>query len=163
MTVHLDAFKAIYQTVYDKYQLPEYELFDKEFELSDVVGRIKFVPKYTLRFIRRSMIDKCYNVINYLHTFIQPTTHSAISMQEHAHLTESEREIVTQIIKKLMILSRKSTECDLLGDEQTDAMFIKEAFLTWNEVKPQLVSIVQKNLQGWKTEQKKEFDKSSFV
>jgi hypothetical protein len=152
MPIATQEVKERYDSYQKKYDLPSFEAFDKEFELIDYIQRLDFIPHQFLAFVRRMMVDKFFGWVNYLHTFVQPSTHSAVSMHEHAQMSDEQREQITQMVQKLMFYNRSSIAYDLEDDEVKDGTFIKESFELWAQVKPKLKTVVAWNVQAWKEE-----------
>ncbi len=137
-----------YSVLQKKYNLPEYEDMDKEFELLYIVD-IKEI-NYPLRFVRRRMSDKIVSVCNMLQSIIQPNPGSLVSLQESSAFTKEEKQEMFNLLKDLMQQERQSLVLDITFDEKADAAFVSEAFLKWTQKKSDILKIIQKIRDHWK-------------
>ena len=81
--------KSKYEKLQKKYNLPEYEELDENFELLyfQQIAEIK----YPLRFVRRRILDKINAFIGLLQNIINPNPVSLISLEESKFFSEAEK------------------------------------------------------------------------
>ena len=140
--------KKEYESLRKKYDLPDYDKLDNEFEFL-YIGEIKEI-RFPLRFIRRRINDKIALICNMVQTLLQPNPGSIINLQESSFLSKEDKLRYTQLLKDLMETERTSLRLDFDFDERKDANFIKEAFKKWNEYKQEIVKLTDKLIEGWK-------------
>ena len=140
--------KKEYESLKKKYNLPDYDSIDNEFELL-YIGEIKEI-KFPLRFIRRRINDKIALICNMVQTLIQPNPGSIINLQESGFLSKEDKLRYTHLLKDLMETERTSLRLDFDFDERKDAVFIKEALKKWTEYKQEIVKLTDKLIEGWK-------------
>ena len=140
--------KKEYESLKKKYNLPDYDGLDNEFELL-YVGEIKEI-KFPLRFIRRRINDKIAMVCNMIQTLLQPNPGSVINLQEASFLDKEEKNKYSELLKNLMIIERTSLALDLNFDENGDAEFIKDNYKGWLEAKDDIMKLTDKLIDGWK-------------
>ena len=140
--------KKEYESLKKKYNLPDYDSIDNEFELL-YIGEIKEI-KFPLRFIRRRINDKIALICNIVQTLIQPNPGSIINLQESVFLSKEDKLRYTHLLKDLMETERTSLRLDFDFDERKDAVFIKEALKKWTEYKQEIVKLTDKLIEGWK-------------
>jgi hypothetical protein len=145
---------SIIETIKETYSktqnLPDFTQFDAEFELVDSTRRLQFVPVKFTRWIRHVMVDKYFNVINYLYTFVVPNQQSVIYLNEYNYISEELRKEVVDVVRELMLESRTSNHIDFTKDEHEDVAFISASFQKWLELKPRIEKISAANIEGWK-------------
>lgn len=154
-----DEFKKNYLELKKTFpDLPSFEELDDEYELTNYVAEKKLTGKFVDRTIRRTITYNLNSHIGHLHGFIMPTQHSAISVEESNFFSEEEKEEIIQIITKLMIYLRESFECELKKDLELNVKFIIKAHKNWLKIKEEIIKIIPKLVDGWKTslEKKKE-------
>ena len=77
-------------------------------------------------------------------------------MEEAKKFSEEEKKEIADLMTKFTILARKGPLLELNFDEKADAQYISEIYKIWNQLKPEVKSIVDKNLQKWGSETKEE-------
>lgn len=142
--------KSQYEKFQKKYDLPNYEKLDEEFELLYIHNIIEIKP--VLRFVRRRIADKLNWAIIFLHGIVQPNPSSLVSMEENKFFTDKEKEEIIKILKELASIERKNFVLDLEHKEEDDAKFIKENVKRWEEIKKKLLEYGIKIQEEWKKE-----------
>lgn len=132
-----------YAVLEKKYGLPSFEELCREF----------FIPETEdeplLAHIRRQMVDKCSVFVQFLEGIMHPDT-SVSGMYESSVFDEQEMHKAVTAYKMLMSIERCSLEAALEHSEKADALFIREAYQEWVQVKKQLALIIVKTKQFWK-------------
>ena len=152
--------KKAYEKLKIKYNLPEYEELDEEFELLYFQRIIEI--KYILRFVRRRIVDKLNSYVNFLQNILNPNPSSLISLEESKFFSQEEREEIIALIKEMVIVERKSLELDINHNEKKDAEFIKYGFMKWGELRNKIAKMCDKLKEGWESEIKEESEKHYF-
>ena len=135
-----------------KYDLPLLDDLNYEFELVDIIIEKNIAPSFPLRYIRRIIVGVFYGWINYLHNFLMPNQQSAILIHEAKYFTTEQKEQVTSIINKIMIINRISTKLDLEHSEEKDAEFIQKYFTEWSNIKRFILDCAKINIESWEKE-----------
>jgi len=156
MDISREDFKKLYEEKEKNFGLPAFEELDHEFEIHDFFISRNIPTTYLLRNTRRFIVDKLWSVINFLHNFIFPNQQSLILMEEAKKFSEEEKKEIADLMTKFTILARKGPLLELNFDEKADAQYISEIYKIWNQLKPEVKSIVDKNLQKWGSETKEE-------
>ena len=142
--------KTKYNVLKQKYDLPTLKYLEDEFDIIDQIKKNEIIPTHLLRFIRRSLADRLFSWISYLHIFTFPNQQSMVLMNEFQKFDEKEKEKLTEYMKEIMIVSRKSIKLELVKKESEDVKLIKEAIETWKNLKPKLLKVVEQNIDIWK-------------
>ncbi len=146
--------KQEYERLKLKYNLPDYEELNREFELLYIqpIQEISF----PMRFIRRRVSDRLVWVCNMIQTMLNPNPSSFINLQESKFFDAKDREKMTLLLKEFMQLERQTLILDFLGDEEKDAQLIKEIYKVWIKNKKEIINLAEKLKEGWKQETKQE-------
>jgi len=136
-----------YNKLKNNYNLPEFKDLDKEFGISSIENG---------KFLLRETINKIMERVDFfselLECSLQPDTSSLRSMNESKFFEDKERRIFYILYKKLMVISRESTEVSLKREEKEEADFINKTFDEWKELKTDLLKFVEKVKDSWKKE-----------
>jgi len=141
----MDIIKA-YGAEAKKHKLPSFKELDKEFDIS----LLEPTPNF-LMYIRKRIVERLEFALEILEKILQPDTNSLADMMEIKTFNEEEKESILKLFKNLMVLHRTSYEIDL-DDNKSEAEYIKLASKDWKEYKKELVPIVKKLKENWKTE-----------
>ncbi|MBW2992589.1 hypothetical protein KY345_05210 [Candidatus Woesearchaeota archaeon] len=138
--------KTIYSELKKKHKdLPNFEDLDNEFEISAIE------EPFTLRNIRRKIIEKVEYYAKIIEELLQPET-NLINMYETRVFAENEKEDIYNILKKLMFFTRLSAETALKADEKEDVNFLANFLKEWTKLKPSLLNIISRIKDSWEKE-----------
>jgi len=139
-------FKKAYSELQKKFNVPDIEYIDSEFEISTIEA-----DKFLLREIRRKIHDKIDTVCKVLDGILQPEPvwHS---MYESGIFTDDEKKGLYLIYKELMTYNRASSVLELEANDKLNAKFISEFTNKWKSMKEKLVDVMKKMEEGWKKE-----------
>lgn len=153
-----------YEEYRKKYDLPEFEKLNEEFEVFNGLLNTFEKPEFLLRNIRRRMVDRFYTWINYLHNFIYANQQSLILMNEFQQFSDEEKQEIIMIVNKIMFINRLSVKLEVNHDDGENAQFINKYYYEWNTLKQQLMDITSKNISGWQKSltEKEETSKDFF-
>lgn len=140
-----------YEELKEKYNLPDYDALNFEFELDKDA-------KFILRDIRRKINTKINAFLDILEGVLQPEASSLSQMYEINFITEKGKQKVLDFYKKLMKISRNSDEIAINLDESQESEFIKKVFAEWNDIKSEMLLIIQKMKLSWEKELKQDND-----
>ena len=152
--------KQDYEKLKKKYNLPDYDKLDFEFELLYITGIQEI--NFPLRYIRRRMCDKISWYIGHMQSILQPNPSSIINMQESSFLAE-DKDKITELIKELIRITSVSILRELEYDEKEDAEFIKNNFKRWIDLKKELIILNKKIINKWKEKIKEEKSKEKYI
>ena len=136
-----------YSKLKNKYNLPNFQDLDKEFGISSIEN-----DKFLLRETINKIMERVDFFSELLECSLQPDTSSLRSMNESKFFEDKERRIFYILYKKLMVISRESTEVSLKRYEKEEANFINKTFNEWKELKTDLLKFVEKVKDSWKKE-----------
>src|SRR3989344_2276427 len=91
-----------YGKLKDQFNLPNFKDLNSEFELSDISE-----GEFLLRSIRRRLCEKIDEFSNIIEGFIFPQSASLANFYEVKFLSDDEREKLSNLFKRLMVLNRR--------------------------------------------------------
>jgi hypothetical protein len=140
---------AIYLELQKKHKLPSFEQLNSDFDIDTVDP----TSKHMLKELTKKIFERVEVFKKILETALQPDV-SILNMQESEFLTESDHELVADILRRLMRLDRTLLIAELENSEELYAEFINEAFKEWPKVKKELGPVFRHMQLGWSTKQK---------
>lgn len=142
-----------YKELAQKYQLPSFEEIDKEFDMTELSD-----SPFTLRSIRKKMIEK----INYLKQFMEEVLQPDATLPgivECKTFSDHQKDSLYTTYRKIMQITRKGIKAIALEDEETDAEFIKQTYQEWQQIKQEIANYSDVLVECWKKEETEEKDK----
>ncbi|MFH1316775.1 MAG: hypothetical protein ABII01_04605 [Candidatus Woesearchaeota archaeon] len=136
--------KETYKGLRKKYDLPDFETLDRDFEASSIEE-----DRFLLREIRKKIVEKIEFYSKILEDIVQPEA-TVTSMHECKAFEENEKEQVYAVYMRMMAAHRKSITLSLEDGEPNEAKFIKEFTIAWKDIKPELIKIIKKLEESWK-------------
>ena len=136
--------KKDYEVLKKKYNLPDFEVLDKEFEISTIEK-----PDFLLRNIKKKISEKLELAAELLTKLIQPETTSIADLYEYRCFSEKEKKKIFELYSKVLYLHRKLLETDLILDDTEDANIIMHAAKEWPELRKQLIPFVKSLEACW--------------
>lgn len=141
-----------YNKLRKKYNLPDFDKLDNEFEISNIKEDID--KKFLLRSIRRRINDRIIAFCNLLEGILSPDPSSMICLHENRFFNEDYRERISNFLTDLMRLERESLIMDIDFSDKQDAEFINSVFGRWDDIKQFMCKVANDMKQGWKKEEK---------
>ncbi len=135
-----------YEIFRKKYSLPNFEELDLEFDLHCIDD-----TRFLLKEIRVKIEEKADNTALMMEEILQPDT-KVSNLYESRVFSESEKEQLFRIFRKLMKIKKKAVYLMLANNEKDDAEFIKEALSEWLGIKKELSPFMKKLISAWETE-----------
>ncbi len=136
-----------YNELRKRLKLPEFREIDFELEISDFEE-----TNFLLRAIIRRIAEKLDFYTTMVEETLQPDASNLYAMHETRHFDDAEKKQMYDLYRRLMEFNRYSIENSLGHDEDAEARFISEFVNEWKGIKKELLSIVKKMRDSWKTE-----------
>lgn len=133
-----------------------YEDIERIFFLEDMIIRENYVsPRFSRQLCGR-ILDTYNSWVSYMNYLIVPSAGSIISMMENKMLSEEDRKIISDILKKVLELTSRNTLIGLTKDQKEEAKFIDDSVNMWeNNFKPEMIKILTKLNASWGEEKVK--------
>ncbi|MFH1787616.1 MAG: hypothetical protein ABH811_02395 [archaeon] len=127
------------------------EEIDKIFFIKDYILREGFVSENLSRQLRSRMTELYVAWSNYLHSLIMPNPQNILNLSESRIFDSEEKKEITELMKKVMVVTSKNSLMSLTKENEKEAEFIDYCVNFWNnEFKKDLIKIMTKINQEWK-------------
>ena len=137
--------KKEYELLKKKYALPNFDVLDKEFEIS----AIEIDGGFLLREIKSKIKDKLMHSCDILTKMIQPETTALADLYEYRCFDEAAKRKIFDIFSHVMYLIRRIHETELILEATDDAKVIKEIAETWPKLRKQMIPFVKELEVCW--------------
>lgn len=142
----MEDIKKGYETISAKLKLPRFEDLDKDFEISTIDNETRLLTN-----IRRKIAEKMEHQARLLEGLLNPETTPA-SLHESNAFSESGKDKIFKLYKKVMYILRRSEELEIAGQEEEEASYIKDVCSEWKSMKEELLDIMIKLKESWREE-----------
>ncbi|MEM3374221.1 MAG: hypothetical protein QXE31_03285 [Candidatus Woesearchaeota archaeon] len=139
--------KKKYSELQKKYNLPDYNLINQEFDIEDINEESDLI----LQKIRLKIYEKIAFYSEMFENILQPES-SLADLYEAHYIEESTKNSAYSIYKKLIKILRKSSLVSLNNSEQENAKFIIESYNEWNNLKSEIEKHLKRRLTLWEKE-----------
>ncbi len=137
-------FDKAYDATAQKHKVPTYDELADEFDLSSCEGE-----ECPLRQVRQCISDTLHFWIDLLETIVSPEQARTSALYENHFFTDSERNNVFALYKRLMLVDRMLIEAAVLANPKADAEAIKKAWSEWANLKKDVLVVVRKMKDAW--------------
>lgn len=124
----LEKLKETYTKLQIKHSLPNFEQMNEDFGI-DRIAEIK--TEILIREVRKFMTEKFSNYLRFIEAILNPVNSPIFVFSVIKNLNNREKEILTEVYKKLAKFEIELLEIDLQFSEENEAEFIKRAFREW--------------------------------
>ena len=143
---NLDSLKKDYSEIQVRYNLPSFEELNEDFNIEKAA---EVEVELLIREIRRFIADKLSNYMRFVEAILNPANVQMFVYSLIKSLETQEKEKLTEIYKKLSKNELKLIELDIEYSEEKEALFIRESFIMWQEMKKELLEIIEKVNKNW--------------
>ncbi len=140
-----------------KLDLPDFDLLDREFEISTIEQEAFYV-----REVLRKIEHKMETVSSLLEVLMQPSPESFAQMHECHHLAQEEKEHLVTSFKRIHYLLRWIDAALVEGEEKEIVKVIKEITKSWLEMKPFVTNLLKKLRDTWEVLDERKEDIAYF-
>ena len=143
---NLDTLKQEYRRIQEKHHLPSFKELNEDFNIEKAA---EVEVDLLIREIRRFIADKLSNYMRFVEAILNPVNVQMFIYSLIKSLETPEKEKLTEIYKKLSKNELRLIELDIKYSEEKEALFIRESFAMWQEMKKDLLEIIEKLDQNW--------------
>lgn len=136
--MELKELKSGYEKLAKKYKLPSFSELNRDFEIE----KLDKDTELLLRTIRKFMMEKTVNSINFLEMLINPVNMPRMYMPYVRTMDTEDRKIIDKIYGRLAQLTLESLQLEVHSQEEAEAELIKKSFATWKELKQDFSRII---------------------
>lgn len=144
----LEDLKKDYVKYQKKYKLPSFQQLNEDFSIERIV---EVETDYLLREIRKTISDKLFNYLRFVEGILNPVNAPMFVFSIIKALTENEKQIFSEMYKKLAKMEIQLFEIDISYDEKKEADFIKQSYKLWQEIKKDasdVTAVIRKNWEN---------------
>jgi len=143
---NLEALKKDYKELQAKHNLPNFEELNEDFNIEKVV---EVETDLLIREIRKFLADKFSNYMRFVEAILNPVNVQMFVFSMIKSMDNEEKEKLTEIYKKLSKNEIDLIELDVQYSEEKEAEFVKDSFKMWQDIKKDLLEIIEKIKKNW--------------
>lgn len=132
-----------YKELKEKHSLPDYNSLNQEFEISSIEEE-----DFLLRNIRKKILEKIDFTLSIMDDILHPESGFS-SYKESGAFSESDRNKIIEMYKRLMFFKRSSTELSFDDSDELNAKFINDFMGEWPKMKETSLVFVRKLKESW--------------
>lgn len=142
----LDKLKENYQKIQEKYNLPEFQRLNEDFQIERIS---ETETDFLIREVRKFIAEKLFNCYKLVETLLNPTNAPMFVFSMIKSLGENEKKKLEEIYKKLAKNEVKLIKIDIEFSEENEALFIKNSYNLWQEIKRDFLEILKIVEENW--------------
>jgi hypothetical protein len=143
---NLETLKLEYKKVQEKYNLPEFDNLNRDFYIEKISDT---ETDYFLREIVKFMGEKIFNFVKFIEGILNPTNASMFIFSIVKSISVEEKKKLSEVYKILSRFEIDLLELDLSSSEEKEAEFIKNLFDEWQNVKKEILDVVNVIKDNW--------------
>lgn len=143
---NLKELKKDYEGIQKKYNLPDFEELNKDFQIEKVA---EIETDFLIREIRKFMADRFSNYLRIIEAILNPVSSPMFVFSIIKSIGTEERKRLTEDYKKLAKIEVNLMELDIEFIEEKEIEFIKESYEIWQEIKKDLLCIIEIIKRNW--------------
>lgn len=155
--LQLKEIKREYEKVKDKYNLPDFDQLNLEFEFKPMQEDTSVI-----KHVSRRMGEKVVYFSRSIDAILFSFGNSIVLNYENKMLTDKEKDNITELHKKIMFFDRSIWVLEINGDEEAYVKFIKDLWEEWFALKEGVYDYAKKIREGWKKESIEDRGESFF-
>ena len=142
----LEELKKDYLEIQKEYSLPEFDELNEDFQIEKLS---EMETDFLVREIRKFMSEKFSNYLRFVETLLNPSNAPMFVFSLIKSLNLDEKHKLNSIYKKLAKKEVEIVSLDLVFDEQKEVEFVKDSYVLWQEIKSDLLEIVEIIKNNW--------------
>jgi len=142
----LEEMKKKYKGIQKKYNLPDFEKLNKDFQIEKAA---ESETDFLVREIRKFIGDKMMNYFKFIESLLNPVNAPMFVFSIIKLIDSEEKKRLSEIYKELMKKEVKFIELDLEFDEEKEAEFVRKSYEFWQEVKKDILKIIENINRKW--------------
>lgn len=142
----IEELKEDYKEIQEKYGLPDFGKLNEDFQIEKAS---ESETVFLIREIRKIISDKLFNYLRFIEGILHPVNVPMIVYTIVKTLGEEEKKKLSEIYKKLAKMEVVLFEIDVSFSEEKEADFIKRSYIIWQEVKKEILEVVEVIKANW--------------
>lgn len=143
----LETLKQEYEKFKKKYDLPEFQKLNEEFEIEKIAEQ---ETDFLLREIRKAINEKAMGFLRFLELILNPTNAPFFMFTILRNLNSVDKKLVENIYEKICGFEIEAISLDLAYSEKKEAEFIKNAAKKWGSMREDLLELSEVIEKAWK-------------
>lgn len=143
---NLEKLKENYKEIQKKYDLPSFENLNRDFQIEKIA---EIETDFLIREVRKFIADRFSNYLRFIETILHPINAPMFIFSIIKSMGVEEKKKLTDVYKKLAKNEIKLIEIDIEFSEKKEADFIKEFYKVWQEVKKDILEVLEKIKKNW--------------
>jgi len=143
---NLETLKQEYKIIQEKNNLPSFEELNEDFNI-EKAAEVKV--ELLIREIRRFVADKLSNYMRFVEAILNPVNVPMFVYSLIKSLDTQEKEKLTELYKKLAKNELKLIGLDVTYSEEKEALFIRDSYKMWQDMKKDLLDVLEKANKNW--------------
>lgn len=153
----LEDLKKDYEKIRKKYSLPSFKKLNEDFQIEKIS---EYETDILIREVRKFISEKFSNYLRFIETILHPINCPMFIFSIIKSLGQNEKKKLTDIYEKLVKNEIRLIEIDIDFSEEKEAKFIKESYEIWQEIKKDILEIMDVIKKNW--DNKFKADKGSY-
>lgn len=145
----IEELKEAYENLVKDFPLPEFDDLNADFGIEKIQ---EDDTDFLIREVRRYISDKFGAYLRLIESILQPTNSQMFVFMMIKALSSDDMAKLQEIYKKLARKEIEVIELDLKFDSEKEAAFINSANEMWQEVREELILVVEKIKNNWSNE-----------
>lgn len=142
----LEELKKKYKDIQKKHGLPDFEELNKDFQIEKAAESEK---DFLIREIRKFVGDKMMNYLKFIESLLNPVNAPMFIFSITKLIDSEEKKKLSEIYNNLLKKEIKFIKLDLEFDEEKEVGFIRESYEFWQEVKKDILKIIENISKKW--------------
>lgn len=142
----LEILKKNYKKLQEKYDLPGFDELNKDFQIEKAA---EIETDYLLREVKRFITDKFSDYLKFIEGILHPVSVPIFVFSLIKTLGIEEKRKLEEIYKELAKKGVEIIELDITFSEEKEARFIKDSYKLWNDIKKDILHIIDKIKSNW--------------
>lgn len=138
--MELKQIKTEYMNLQKKYNLPDFALINQDFEIEKIDKESEMFS----RIVRKHMMDKVVNLLNFLEMFSSTNPVPKIYMSFMKSMNSNDGKLIDKLYDSFSKISLQAMKIELNYNEKQEAELIKQIFSTWNNNKKDMQLLVDR-------------------
>ena len=143
---NLENLKEDYKEIQKKYDLPEFERLNEDFQIEKLA---EIETDFLVREIRKFMADKFMNYLRFIESILNPVNVQMFVFSIIKSIGEDEKKKLTEVYKKLAKCEIDLIKLDIEFSKEDEVKFIKESFELWQQMKKDISKVIEVIKKNW--------------
>ncbi|MDA3780888.1 MAG: hypothetical protein PF487_11825 [Bacteroidales bacterium] len=142
----LETLKEAYAVLKKEYDLPDFDSLNEDFQLEKLQSED---TDFLIREVRRYIVEKFSSYLRLIETLLQPSNAQMFVFAMLKSINSDDNKMLQALYRKLAKKEIEVIALDLKHNVEAEAEFIKTAYELWQEVREELLVLIEKIKDNW--------------